>query len=413
LGDGQQLSVPRTLHSRGRRAQCHRYMVAAHSQICTGTKSRKKRGFVVRRLRAILAALLLGVLASSALAEPAGADSFEITVQSVAPEQGIPVGLRFSGTASPVAEGYGPYLYAVVRPAGGIACQSSYGSDQAAAGGASETLRFGDWGEAHTVEVGPGSFEAQITFNPSAVGPYIICAWLEKSPFDESHSPFPASEVTAGPLSATFTARGPQVSALNVSTAGATLPGVGFQINYTTQTDQQLQLYSIIKPAGGLPCALSFQLDQQQNQAELNVFNDNVSIFGGPTVTSATETEQYSGPYIICAWIEGPSQGEVDATVSANIYVGTPPQPPPTHHFRCTVPRIRRNARLARVKSQLAAHHCRVGRVRYVHSYRVHRGFVVGLGQPTGRHLPSNAPINVIVSSGPRRHQKRGRHSNR
>jgi len=249
----------------------------------------------------------------------ASADSLAVTVQTATPEQGIPVNLQFSGSAGATdSSGDGPWLNAVVRPAGGLPCQSSYESDQAAAGGVSASLfNDGDW-----PEVGPGAFQESTTYNPDGVGSYLICAWLENN----------SNSVTDGPIGGTFGARSPQVSELSVAVASQALPEVGYQINYTTQTDQQLSLYSIVKPAGGLPCASSYELEQQQNQPGNDIFDGSTSVFGGPETTTATDTESSAGSYLICSWIEGPASAEVDAATSTPIYVGTPhvSPPPPT-----------------------------------------------------------------------------------
>jgi hypothetical protein len=90
---------------------------------------------------------------------------------------------------------------------------------------------------------------------------------------------------------------------------------------------------SVIRPVGGLPCAANRELDSQQNQTETSLvggsyFNGGERIFGGPATVAATVTEP-AGPYLICTWIEGPNNLEVDAALSTSIYVGTPPPPPP------------------------------------------------------------------------------------
>jgi hypothetical protein len=159
------------------------------------------------------------------------------------------------------------------------------------------------------------------------IGSYLVCAWLGDS----------TSAVAAG--SATFSARGPQVSQLTVQLPAPPRPGIAYQIDYTTRTDQQLSLYSIVKPASGLPCASSFELEQQQNQSEsVLIGSDAVPIFGGPATNTATDTKN-RGPYVICTWIEGPNNGEVDAASSVPIYAGTPASRPPRPadpHLRLT-----------------------------------------------------------------------------
>ncbi len=258
----------------------------------------------------MLATLVLLFAPSSTLAS---GDVLNAAITSAAPEQGIPVTVTFSGaTEADEANGNGPRLYADVRPAGGVTCQSTYGADSSAAGGVSDELYFYN-------KVGPGSFQESTTYNPPNVSPYLVCAWLENE----------ANEALAGPVSATFSARGPQVAQLTVHLASPAKPGVGFQIDYTTQTDQELTLNSTIKPSGGLPCASSYELGQHQNQSQEDIFLFGSKVFGGPATVSGTVTEQNAGPYLVCTWLQGPNEGEVDASSTTEVYVGTPPRPTP------------------------------------------------------------------------------------
>lgn len=275
------------------------------------------RATAVRRLRTrFVVALAFGAALAllGASAATASADQLQVSVLKATPEQGVPVTLAFSGAAS-VSDNYGdgPNLLAVVRPSGGIGCQPSYESDQAAAGSANTDL----FGESN--QLTPGSFSQQTTFDPPNVSGYLVCAWLEG----------PNGVTTAN--SATFSTRGPQVGQLSVSLGNQPRPGIAYQINYTTQTDQQLTLYSVVKRAGGLPCASSYELEQQQNQTENDIFyGSGTNVFGGPTTTSGTDTEQDAGSYTICSWIEGPNAGEVDAATTTPINMGTTP-PSSTH----------------------------------------------------------------------------------
>lgn len=347
---------------------------------------------------------LMGALIAfpGATAAVASADQVGIAVQAGAPEQGVPLTLNFTGTARAIDQsGDGPYLYAVIRPTGGIACQASYGTDQAAAGGASQTFfTYGD-------EVSPGSFAVQTTYNPPDVGSYSICAWLENQNGDGIDETYPPSIVTAGPAQGAFATRGPQVGQLSVTLPSPARPGVAYQVNYTTQTDQQLSLYSVVKRAGGLPCASSNELEQQQNQSESDMFDswDGASIFGGPVTTTATDTEDTAGPYVICTWIEGPNSGEVDSATSTPIYVGTPPPPPPpVTPPACVVPRFA-GVGLSTVERRLIGHHCTIGRIRYVHSH-AHRGTVLELTAVVGQRLAHDARVGIVVSTG--RHRRHG-----
>lgn len=340
-----------------------------------GTRSRA----ATVTLRMVALTIVLGTALLFASVATASADSLSITIATATPEQAIPVSLTFSGSTSQSSS-----LLAVARPSGGIPCQPSYGSDITAAGGANQVLfGYDDRDE------NPGSFTEQTTYTPQNPGGYLVCAWIESND---------GNTVTAGPIAATFTARGPQVPVLSVALAGAARPNKGFQINYTTQTDQQLNLYSVVKPAGALPCASTYDLELQQNQVEQIIYGyDDQQVFGGPTTTTATSTEQKAGAYLICTWIEGPNSKELDASVSTPIYVGTPPQPP-----ACRVPTLATGTALSKVKQTIVADHCTVGAVTYAYSRTVRKGGLLSLSPASGTKLRSGAPVAARVSSGPR-----------
>jgi hypothetical protein len=243
--------------------------------------------------------------------------------------------------------------------------------------------------------VGPGTYQLTGTFDPPGPGSYLVCAWIE----DES-----GSVTTTASASATFSARGPQVTQLSVSLPKPARPNVAFEIAFTTQTDQQLGLYSDLKPAGGLPCASSYELESAQNQSLDDLFDGSRSVFGGPTTTTATATEK-KGSYVICTWIEGPSNAEVDATQSTPIYVGKPPAPP-----KCVVPRVRFDSPLATVEAQLVAAHCVVGTLSNVHSKSVAKGDVIRLEPRPRTKLANSARVSIVVSTGPpKRHRRKHR----
>lgn len=349
---------------------------------------------------------VVGVLASLGglcAAAAASADTLTITVQTATPEQDVPVGLEFTGSAGQIdSQGDGPYLYALVRPSGGVPCQRSFGEDQAA-NDSSTVLSLSP------EEVGPGQFDAQTSFDPpDNPTTYLVCAWLEDTTDTADDS---AADVTA-PQSETFTTRGPQVSELSVALGSAARPGSAYQINYTTQTDQQLNLYSAVKPGGGLPCSSSFELEQQQSETENVIFGEGFfgvadqTVQGGPTTTTATDTEQSAGPYLICAWIEGPNNGEVDAATSTAIYLGTPSSKPV-----CRVPGFRVGASLSSVEHRIVSDHCAVGGVLYAYS-TVKRGGVLRLSPKSGTTAASGAHINVVVSAGrePKRNKPKKKH---
>ena len=271
----------------------------------------------------VVTAGLTSVLAG-ALAAPAMADTSSIAVASTTatPEQAFPVDLNFSGTNALTGAAE---VEAIVRPAGGPACQTSYQEDTSTFPGQDTTI-FAPGAQS----VSAGAYQVSGSFRPPSPGSYQVCAWLAQNQNS-------TDEPVAPPATLAFSARGPQVSQLTVAVPKALQPGVSFQVTYTTQTDQSLSLFSVLRPASAAPCPASFSLDQQQNQSETTLLGfANPQVFGGPVTTTAT-TKQKTGTYIVCTWVEGPTGGEVDGTDTTPITVGTPvPPPPPKPGLRIT-----------------------------------------------------------------------------
>jgi hypothetical protein len=273
------------------------------------------RAVAARRARARAAIVVLSAVASGVFAASAGAATVSVVATTLNPEQAVPVQLGFSGTADP---GTNSNLEAIVRPSGGLACQADYASDLSAAGTA-DTILFSD----NAQSVAPGAYQVGSTFKPPAAGGYQVCAWV-------SQPTGTGGQTVSAPATTSFTARPPQVSQLTLAVPQSLTPGVVFQLAYTTQTDQQLALYSVVKKAGALPCADSYELERQQSQPESTLLGPgDQQVFGGPTTTKLTIHEQ-EGSYLVCSWIEGPSADEVDATLSTPITVGTPAPPKTT-----------------------------------------------------------------------------------
>jgi len=107
--------------------------------------------------------------------------------------------MQFSLTGS--ADATGTWLEVLVRPAGPIACQSTFDNDQAAVPGSATIFN-------RNYTVGPGPFTAAATYTPStgsdAPESFVACVWLMRP----SATP-PAGTTTAGPISLTFTVAPP------------------------------------------------------------------------------------------------------------------------------------------------------------------------------------------------------------
>ncbi|MFZ0043644.1 MAG: hypothetical protein WAK93_20210 [Solirubrobacteraceae bacterium] len=281
-------------------------------------------GFAPRCARGSLVAAICAA-AAAVSASPAIAATVSASTPTATPEQAVPVQLSFSGTADPPSNSN---LDVVVRPAGGLPCQATYESDQSAAGPVNTTI-FGPADQS----VAPGSYQLSASYKPPQPGSYQVCAWLEQPAMAN------ASADVAGPATLTFSARGPVASELSISVPAAPQPNVAFDIDYGTQTDQQLNLYSVIAKAGNQACASSYELERQQGQVVSTVFGfGQQQVFGGPTTTPAT-VKLGTGSYLVCGWIEGPNGGEVDLATSKPLTVGTPSLPPGLHLGKVTASR--------------------------------------------------------------------------
>jgi hypothetical protein len=268
-----------------------------------------------RAARGAMLVAALATVAAGGFATPAMAATSTISAanDTTAPEQAVPVDLTFSGTNNLAGSAE---VEAVVRPAGGLACQSSYQDDLSAVG-TEDTPIFGPG--AQTVPAGQ-AYQVPASYKPSTPGSYQVCAWLAQNVNG-------TDQAVAGPATVSFSARGPQVTQLTVAVPKDLMPGIVFQVSYTTQTDQSLTLFSVLKKTGGLPCAASYELETQQSQQETTLLGaGSPLVFGGPT-TSTVTTKQPTGTYLICTWVEGPNGQEVDGSAITPITVGTPAPP--------------------------------------------------------------------------------------
>ncbi|HWE08547.1 MAG TPA: hypothetical protein VG325_04300 [Solirubrobacteraceae bacterium] len=278
-----------------------------------------RAGFPPRRARdgVIAGAVMLVVCGCWASSAGAATGTIAVTNNTAAPEQAVPVDLTISGTypGSTTA-----YVEAVVRPAGGLGCQASYPEDVSTLGSEDTTIV-----PPGGVSVSATTYSVSPDFRPPSPGAYQVCAWLSQNA--------DGSAPLAAPATVSLTARGPQVSQLVVTAPKTLTPNVSFQISYLTQTDQQLNLLSVIAKAGPAPCAPAYE---QQAHPVTTVFgNGKQQVFGGPITTTASVTEP-TGAYVVCTWIEGPNGSEVDAARSTAIPVGTPSTPSPKPGLRLT-----------------------------------------------------------------------------
>jgi hypothetical protein len=256
-------------------------------------------------LASLMTAAAVGVAAGPALAT----SDVQVTLATATPEQNIPLQIGYSGSTDASSSG-SSHVYSVARPGGAQPCASTYTLDLNGAGGADYIITT----DSHA----PGAFSFNGSYEPSEPGAYLICTWIQDG----------NGNTVAGPVSTPFTARGPQVSQFTVGLPLAPVHDRPFQIVYTTQTDQSLNLDSVIKPAGGAPCAAAYQLENQQDDGIATILISNDSVFGGPSTTPGSDTEK-SGSYVIGSWIEGPDSQEVDGALTTAVIIPAPPPPAP------------------------------------------------------------------------------------
>ncbi len=91
--------------------------------------------------------------------------------------------------------------------------------------------------------VAPGAYQVSAAASARRLpGSYQLCAWLAQNQNS-------TDQPVASPAMLSIAARGPQVSQLTVTVPKDLQPNVSFQVSYTTQTDQQLSLFSVMCPA--------------------------------------------------------------------------------------------------------------------------------------------------------------------
>jgi hypothetical protein len=260
-------------------------------------------------LRALLTAvaLLIATLATFAVtARAAEAATLTATDGTATPEQNMAVSFTFAGTAD---VGTNSTLDAVARPASGAACGTSFEVDQADAASSDVFVA--------SLDVPAGPYTHTNAFTPTAAGDWIVCAWLEQTT---------AGTTTVAATSSTpVTARGPQVAQLTVTPPTTITANQAFTVQYTTQTDQPLALYSVIHRTN-VACGQSFEADRSTTPDAAVVVNG-VSVDGGPVSTPGPITS-VAGTFQLCTWLEvAGNQGVASGPVATPFTVHAPPSP--------------------------------------------------------------------------------------
>ncbi|MGO9976372.1 MAG: hypothetical protein ACLP01_26900 [Solirubrobacteraceae bacterium] len=151
-------------------------------------------------------------------------DSLSTTLSTSTPRPNVPFTVTFKISATPIdSGGDGPWLYAVVQPAGAGGCQPTYGADLSVVGSQATVLVN------NTYALTGQSFSSK-SFTGST-GSYTVCAWLENDEWDDAGDGLTSSNVlaTAAPLA--FTIPAPPPACVVPRFAGASLVTVERRIS--------------------------------------------------------------------------------------------------------------------------------------------------------------------------------------
>lgn len=238
-----------------------------------------------------------------------------------------------------------------------------------------------------------GSFDQQSVITWGSPGAETFCIWLAA-----------LEEAIATPITQTIDFRAPNGTITATVNPLVPQPGQQATVTITGASESPERVYATVRPAGGAPCAPTYEADSGHGLV------DGASVNGSFT-TQATTTQQSAGTYLICLWLASsendthPIAGPQPETFT----VAAPPPPPPPPPPPCVVPTLGSNARLAVVERRIQAGHCNVGRVRRVYSRSVRKGYVLLLRPGPRARLASGAAIEVVISSGPRPRPRRHR----
>lgn len=314
------------------------------------------------------------------------ADSASISVTTTGgqsdPVAKVPRIFSISGVAS-IPE----HVYVKSRAPGGAPCAPTAISDS----GSTFEGGYFSWGWDENVN---GTFNLQRVLTWSSPGTEVFCIWLAAS-----------QEAITTPITQTITFRAPTGTITATVNPITPQPGQQATVTISGASESPERVYAAIRPAGGAPCAPTFEADTGHNLVNGESVNGSFS-------TQATTIQQTAGTYLICLWLASsatdthPVAGPQPETFTVAAPPPPPPPPPP-----CVVPSFGSNAHLATIEHRIQAGHCSVGRVRYLYSLRVRKNAVLRLAPGPRARLPFGARIEVFVSSGPR--SRRHRHRRR
>jgi hypothetical protein len=342
-----------------------------------GGRSRLLRGSVLVSLLVLVAVL---VWSGTALA-----DSASISVTNTAGESDPAAGLArvftLSGTAS-IPE----YAFVKYRAPGGAPCAPNAAEDTGSPLAGTFDSPF--W-EAQI----EGTFSIRNVMTWEPPGTVMFCIWLAKG-----------EREIVSPITQTISFRSPRGTISATVNPLTPAPGQTATVTVTGSSEAPERVYAKIRPAGGAPCAPTYEADTGENLIEGSAVNGAYSM-------QTTTTQTKAGQYLICLWMasSGKETPAIAGPQPETFTVASPPPPPPPPPPRppCVVPSFNSKMHLSTVERRIRAAHCRVGKISYSSSERYRHGAVIKLSHRSGTRLSSNAAVGVLVSSGRPRHHKR------
>lgn len=404
------------------------------------------------RLRLLLGAVCVPTVLTLALCGSALADSATLSITNTAgesdPAAGLPRIFTLSGTTE-VSE----HAFVKYRAVGGEPCAPNASEDPG-------NVLGGDSGDFYGIGV-EGIFADRSVMTWNMPGTFMFCIWLAPEVGSEGS----AEQAIVVPITQTITFRSPHGTISAIASPLHPEPGQQTTITVTGASEAPENVYAKIRPAGGTTCAADFDGDPGESLIE----EEPVS---GDFAVRAKVSESKAGKYLICLWLAGSGEevSAIAGPQPVVLEVGTQPTPaacivpsalpgeslhaienaikaahcsvgkvshvgsttvrggeviafssapgtrlpvgtrigivvsagPP-----CIVPRVRRYETLATAKRSIQAAHCRLGSIRHAANHAA-RGTVIALKPASGRTLAPRAPVQVIISEGPRIHRRHG-----
>jgi hypothetical protein len=281
---------------------------ARRRDVLVASGLRGERGPHVSRAIVCVAAVLLSLV----FVAHAQADSATLSVTNTAGESDPAAGLArvftLSGSASVPERAFVKY-----RAPGGAACAPNAAEDTG-------DILAGEEGPFwHAFIEGAYSVRNVMTWEPP--GTVMFCIWLAKG-----------EREIVSPITQTITFRSPRGTISATVNPLTPSPGQKATVTVTGSSEAPEHVYAKIRPAGGAPCAPTYDADTGENLIEGSGVNGAYSM-------QATTTQAKAGQYLICLWMAG-SGNETPAIagpqpVTFTVAAPPPPPPPPAPSAAC------------------------------------------------------------------------------